>query len=353
MELVQPQPWDLHADDVTLVRLWPVAVPLVRPIRASHGTETVRRSTLVEVELRDGSVGWGECVALSEPTYTDEWAAGAFLLLATQLVPRFLARHRRFDGHPMAHFALRMALADARLRTDGENLAAALGGRPGVALPRTQVLGRPDTVEELVAAVDPTAAMVKIKIGGGWEAEPLAALRSAFPDMALAADANRSIAVGCDDLPWTDGLAYFEEPLLMRDWDENVVHCPVALDESLRHPDEWLRPDLPKRAIVNVKPARLDNPIWLPMAPPGSFVGGMYELGVGRAAALAFASGERFTTPTDLGPSSQYVAEDITDPIGSDASGRVVVPSGPGIGVEVHRDRVRAALVDQPVELRR
>jgi O-succinylbenzoate synthase len=335
--------WAWAAADVARVRLWPVAVPLVRPIRASHGTETVRRSTLVEVELLGGSVGWGECVALSEPTYTAEWAEGAFVVLARFAVPRLFAGLTPLGTHPMAGFALRSALADARLRAAGENLAVSVGGRPGAALARAQVLGRPAGVEALVAAVDPAVALVKIKVEPGWDAEPLAGLRAAYPDLALAADANGAYPPGAD-LGWSEGLAYLEEP-----GGSAGLRCPLALDESIRDGADLARAAR-VGAVVNLKPARLGDPSLVAAAPAGSFVGGMYELGVGRAVALAFAS--RLDTPTDLGPSAQYVAVDVTEPLICDPAGRIVVPSGPGMGVEVRWDVVRSYLVDQPVELR-
>jgi hypothetical protein len=57
--------------------------------------------------------------------------------------------------------------------------------------------------------------------------------------------------------------------------------------------------------------------------------------------------------PTDLGPSSQYVVDDVTEPVGIDPAGRLVVPGGAGIGVDVRPDRVAAlAVAPGPVELR-
>ena len=41
------------------------------PIMAAHGTEDRRDVVLVRVMLDDGSEGWGECSALSHPTYTE------------------------------------------------------------------------------------------------------------------------------------------------------------------------------------------------------------------------------------------------------------------------------------------
>jgi O-succinylbenzoate synthase len=77
----------------------------------------------------------------------------------------------------------------------------------------------------------------------------------------------------------------------------------------------------------------------------------MVELGVGRAAAAAVAALEGCTLPTDLGPSAQYVAEDLAGPVLADDDGRLVVPDGPGIGVQVDRARARAA-AEAVLELR-
>ena len=81
------------------------------------------------------------------------------------------------------------------------------------------------------------------------------------------------------------------------------------------------------------------------------FVGGMLELGVGRATAAAVAALAACSLPTDLGPSARYVADDVTDPVLTDGDGRLVVPAGPGLGVEVRADRLAAVTLDC-VELR-
>ena len=104
----------------------------------------------------------------------------------------------------------------------------------------------------------------------------------------------------------------------------------------------------------SLKPSRLGGllgPARAAAATPGCFVGGMFELGVGRAAALALASLGPFELPCDLGPSSQYLEDDVTEPVVLDAAGDLVVPDAPGIGVEVRAERVAAAAVEV-VELR-
>jgi O-succinylbenzoate synthase len=68
--------------------------------------------------------------------------------------------------------------------------------------------------------------------------------------------------------------------------------------------------------------------------------GGMLEAGVGRAYNLALASLPNFLLPGDISESRRYWAEDIVEPEFVMDNGMMPVPSGPGIGVTVLRDRV-------------
>jgi O-succinylbenzoate synthase len=92
----------------------------------------------------------------------------------------------------------------------------------------------------------------------------------------------------------------------------------------------------------------------------------MLETGIGRASAVAFAAHVAAThrgpekatlsvppLPTDLGPSQQYFDSDLTSPIVVDERGRIVAPTGPGIGVTPDPARLEAAtvaVVSVPVE---
>ncbi len=162
----------------------------------------------------------------------------------------------------------------------------------------------------------------------------------------LAADANGALsaaeAMSVDDL----GLVYLEQPLPVgTSWDAlselhtNMV-TPVALDESLRSSDA-LNDAIRAGAldVASIKPVRMGG-----LAPAAAsvrlcakrgldcFVGGMFELGIGRASALAVAAMSGCTLPTDLGPSARYFHCDITEPLLVGAAGRVLVPTGAGIG---------------------
>jgi len=348
------------------VELIRVRVPLRTPLRAAHGTETVRDVVLVRVVDRSGSEGWGECSALSRPTYSHEYTAGAWALLVDELVPALLSGEPSpVTGHPMARAAIATATADLEARAVGCSLATMLGGtRPEVQT--TAVLGitgDPDTLVARVAeARDAGAAMVKLKIRPGLDAGPLGAVRAAFPDLALAADANGSYAT-TEEVPVAEldrlGLAYLEQPLPADDLAGSArlaarMTTPVALDESVGSNatfDTALA--LGALRVLNVKPARLGGPreaVALATRAAGLgvavFVGGMVETGVGRAAALAVASVPVFGLPTDLGPSSRYFTRDLTPPIEL-RDGRLPVPTGVGLGVRPSPEALAAVTVDR------
>src|SRR4051794_13917144 len=79
-----------------------VRLPLREPFVAAHGTERDREVVLVEAVGTDGVHGWGECVALSSPTYTNESTAGAWTRLRDVMIPTALRRGMiRDDDAPM------------------------------------------------------------------------------------------------------------------------------------------------------------------------------------------------------------------------------------------------------------
>ncbi len=360
--------------DVVAVELWHVAVPLRREFRAAHGTATVREVVVVAVALADGTVGWGECDTLAAPTYTAEWTADAYLALRDELVPEVLAggSGRRAD-RPMASAALRTAVLDATLRQQGVPVRSWLGAGEGP-LERTVVLGRSRDARSTIVAVGEAIAggaqIVKLKLGDADDRAVLEAVRAAFPDAALAADANGSLdpkdvaALAAVDAL---GLRYLEQPLPAADLEgtaqlARILNTPIALDESIASVADLgaaldagaVRAD--HRDAVNVKPARvggLAEAVELldaaRRAGLDAFVGGMIELGVGRAAAAAVAALPECSLPTDLGPSAQYVDDDIAGPLVVDDAGRLILPGGPGIGVEADRDRLAAAAASATV----
>lgn len=353
------------------VELRRVAVPLRRAHRAGHGTEERRDVVLVRVTLADGAVGWGECSTLSHPTYTAEYTAGAWAVLHDVLVPAALAGlDDVVVGHPMARAALGGAVLDATLRRRGRRLVEHLGerhGRPADAVPVAAVVGRAASPDEAVAevaeAVEGGAVLAKLKVTPHPDdLAAVAAVRATWPDLALAVDGNGTLDPRSLSLLDGHGLAYVEQPVPADALVESAalarrLAAPIALDESVTSTASFdTALALGAGAVLNVKPARVGGVVAAAELARHAadhgwrvFVGGMLETGVGRAAAVAVAALPTMTLPTDLGPSARYLEADLTEPVVVDDRGRLVVPTGPGIGVVPDADRLVAATVAHAV----
>lgn len=353
----------------TRLRLLRVRVPLVHEHRAAHGVESEREVVLVEWTGADGVVGWGECPTLSADGYVTGTTEQAWRALVAELGPAAMSGGVSLVAGAMAAVgALLDAQLDVELTRRGVSLAEHLGASAR-SVPRCVVLadvgGDPRSLAQRAAAAkEGGARMVKVKIAPGYDVEVLHAVRDAVGDLPLAADANGSYDEP-GELAAVDGLglAYLEQPFgAGATWDElatahATLHTPVALDESLTSPDAT-RSAISAGAldVVSVKPSRLGGlgaaaaVVELAAhAGCGVFVGGMLELGVGRAGAAALAAMPGCSLPTDLGPSTAYVVSDIVEPLVLDADGWLVVPDGPGLGRRPDPARLAQVTVDEVI----
>jgi O-succinylbenzoate synthase len=337
-----------------------VRVRLAEPFVTSHGTRLTRDVVIVRALVEDGPEGWGECVAEPEPTYWPEYAAGALHVLEHHLVPRLLDGRslRQVRGHRMAKAALECAALDAGLRSEGRSLASFLGAtRPVV--PTGIALGITPTVDDLVDAVlrwhGQGHRAFKLKIQPGWDIEPLRAVRETVGhEVALLADANgayRSDAV--EHLARLGriadasiGLVAIEQPFAPDDLVGHArlarrIDVPVCLDESIGSLGD-LESALTLEACgaVSLKAGRVGGVVETRRihqrcrdAGVSLRCGGMLETGLGRALNLAVAALPGCNLPPDLGPSARYYRTDLTPPFES-RGGTMIVPSGPGLGVE-------------------
>jgi len=366
------------------VELRVVALPLVTPFAAAHGTVTVRTAVLAHVVGPD-SEGWGECAALPEPTYTSEFTDGSLLVLREHLVPRLLAAAaERSDGvrsrdlagvlddvvgHPMAKAALELALLDAEGRASGTALANTFAPHPpgpAKTVPAGVAIGLLPSPDAVAAAVRDHVAdgygRVKLKIAPGRDIDHLRAAREAGgPDLVLVADANGAYRFDgepgapddarrlerLDDLD----LACIEQPLPA---DDLLGHAelarrlttPVCLDESLTSPALTQQAlDLGACSVVCVKAPRYGS--WLAAAAVldrcagndvTAWVGGMLDTGLGRLANVALAAHPGATLAGDISGTARFFTDDVTAPItieGPAGRATVAVPVGPGLGVPV------------------
>ena len=348
---------------VERVVLHRIRIPFRTPFVTAHGTETHKHATIVEV-LAGGVTGWGECAALEHPSYTYEYADGAFTMLRDHLIPDVLAeRTTAVVGHPMAKAAIEAALLDTRLRHSSQSLSAYLG-LTRATVPAGVAVGLAGSTSELVDAVasrvDEGYRRVKLKIEPGRDLEPVIAVRRAFPHLELHVDANGAYELDdvallqrFDDL----ALSFIEQPLGADDLEGHAtlvgqLRTPICLDESITSARACGRAlTMGACSVVNLKAARVggiaealrvhtvcvDRGVDL-------WCGGMLETGVGRAMNLALAALPGFTLTGDLSATNRYFDRDITDPIEL-VDGQLTVPTGPGIGVDIDRDFLAASTI--------
>jgi O-succinylbenzoate synthase len=361
------------------IELFVVELPLVRPFRVSFGTSTGKRCVLARVRC-GGVDGWGECVADDGfPGFSGEWDEGAWTLLRDLLGPALLAaddvssdtvedRLRFVRGNPMAKATLIDAVLDAELREADRSLASWLGGdKRAVACGVS--LGITDTTDELRAQVDEHLAQgylrIKLKIMPGTDVERVRAIREDHRDIALSVDANAAyrpedldVFRALDELD----LLMIEQPLHHEDLVRHAalqaeLRTPICLDESIRSAaDAAAAIELEACRIVNIKQGRVGGvlearrvhdvasaagvPVWC---------GGMLETGIGRATNLGLAALPGFTLPGDTSASARYFPEDLTEPFVLRPDGTMLVPEGPGIGVEPRAERLAACTVRREV----
>jgi O-succinylbenzoate synthase len=358
------------------VELRRIAMPLVAPFRTSFGSQIERDILLVRVDLADAAggssdtiEGWGECVALSEPSYSPEYVDGAQHVIIHHLLPRLIAAGpieagdvaptlAKLHGHPMAKAALEMAVLDAQLRAHGQSFASFLGAER-TRIPSGVSVGIHDSTDALLGTVqgyvDDGYVRIKLKIEPGSDIEQVAAVRELIgPDTPFQVDANtayrRTDGAHLARLDEFD-LLLIEQPLPEDDIVGHArlaaeVDTPICLDESLVSAAGTADAiELGACEIANIKPGRVGGyleavrihdlcvtkgvPVWC---------GGMLETGIGRAANAALAALPGFTLPGDISASTRFYAQDIvTDPI-TITDGHVTVPTSPGLGFDLDRE---------------
>ena len=330
---------DLGVLRVRAIELHRVEMRFVQPVRTALGSVEGRHPLLVRVLSEDGEEGWGECSAEDRPGYWHEWADGCEeILRPVELVEVSADDIPAIKGWPMASAALECAVLDALCRRAGISLASWLGGTRA-AVDATVTLGLDDPP-------DPGRyRFVKLKLAGA-ELPDL----SPFAGLTVSADANGSLDAAAFAALAGLGLDHVEQPLGADDFEghaalrRTVPGLAVALDESIRTVGDIEAAGVLGAAdIVVLKPGRLGGLRAARAAHDAAVaaglrckVGGMWDTGIGRAAALAVASLPGCTVPPDLAAADRYWRRDIVaEPAVLDTEGRLRVPTDPGLGVAV------------------
>jgi O-succinylbenzoate synthase len=359
------------------IELFLCRLPLVHFFETSFGRSYDRTFVLIRVEGGFGGKlleGWGESVAEANPYYSSETTETVWHILAGFIAPLLIGTRfahprevypalKRIRGHNMAKAGVEMAIWDLYARATNQPLSKALGGtRDRIASGVS--IGIQDSLDQLMSTIEKELSAgyqrIKIKIKPGWDLEAVERVRKTFGQIPLQVDANAAYTL--DDAQMLARLDPFnllliEQPL---DYDDVMDHAvlqrqittPVCLDESI-HTVRIARDAIAAKAcqIINIKPGRVGGhqasielhdlcaahgiPVWH---------GGMLESGIGRAHNIHLASLPNFRLPGDIAASKRYYQPDLIDPeIDIAPDGTITVPTEPGIGVKIVKERVEKA----------
>jgi o-succinylbenzoate synthase len=368
------------------VEITPFALPLRAPLHTARGAIVERRGALVTVFAAAGERGHGE--ASPVPGFGEETPASCLAGLpalaerllrgdARDLTSRIDLLEREAPALPAARFALECALQDLEARQHGVSLAAWLAG--GVAARKeveASALVEARASEAAAATAARAAALgfgsVKLKLGTSTldaDVARVGAVRRALgPDTKLRLDANASwqpeqaVRALRALAPWD--LELVEQPVaawvvtgLARVRAESGV--PTAADESAADPHarEAL---LAARAadFVVLKPGALGGlrAAWrLALRARAAGMGVVVTSGldgsVARAAALALAAALPGPLPACGLATGALLARDLGPDLAPER-GRIPLPDGPGLGIELDASELRALATGPRLEVR-
>jgi len=352
-------------EKIDSVEMFIVRLPLIRPFETSFSVQTHREALLLKITSGDVH-GWGECVTSPDPYYGYEtnttaihiikdFLVGILMNTSNFSVEEILEQFERIRGHNMAKAAVENALLDLLARKCELPLYKLMGGEAkrimsGISIGLKENTG--DLLKLIQQACQKKYHRIKIKIKKGRDLEILQAVRKAFPDIHLMADANADYGLEDSDiLQQFDAfnLMMVEQPL---NYDDIYLHAllqkkietPVCLDESIKNlNDAKIAAELGSCSIINIKQGRVGGMIKSKEIQEFCrhnnikvWSGGMLETGIGRAFNIHLQALPGFVLPGDTSETSRYFVEDIVDkPVVLDPEGFIKIPAGNGIGVRV------------------
>jgi len=365
------------------IEIFPVRYPTIgyfKFFEGPPGTPPGRPAVLVKITASDGTVGWGESVPI--PKWSYETLESAATTTENYLKPVLLGRdpfgilgaHQAMNGAiagsfstgaPITKSGIDMALHDLTGKACGLSLAQRWGCPSGGKITLSWTLN-PRTLDETEKLIEQGWKRgyrnfnVKVAPDPAFDLELCRIVKKRVPKGFLWADANGGydLATALEIAPKLAdiGVPVLEQPLSSnrlagyRELKKQGA-LPIIMDEGVVSPAdliEFLRLDLLDG--VAMKPARCGG--LLParrqveiLKDAGlMFLGsGLTDPDVSLAASLALygAYGLRFPAALN-GP--QFLAKSVIKKPFKPVNGQLDVPIGPGLGVEVDEEKVKALM---------
>ena len=356
-----------------------VDVPTIRPHKLSVATMNTQTLVLVRLRCADGITGWGEATTIGGLSYggespesiktnIDTYIAPLLVGMEASEVARAMARVRKvIQGNRFAKCAIETALLDAQARRLNVPLSELLGGRVRDALPVAWVLASGDTLRDIAEGekmlelrrhrifklkiglrdvMDDVAHVLEIKRALGERASVRVDVNQAWSEM----DAVRGIAA-----LEAGGIDLIEQPVKAGNRAalarlKQRFDVAIMADEALHGPDDALalaRADAADVFAVKITQSggllpALEVATVARLAGVGLYGGTMLEGGIGTAATAHVCSTfAELAWGTELFGPLLLTQEVLREPLVY-RDFMLQVPTGPGLGVEIDTDKLRA-----------
>lgn len=361
---------------IAAVEVQSTRIATSRPHQMAIGTTNFQENVVVKLHADDGTVGYGEAPHMVGHSQKGETPATVRVVLRHKLVPAALglspfdqealslALDRAVPMNLRAKGALVMAAYDLAGKLLGTPVHNLLGGRVRERIPLSWSLPITDVdavTEEAVRMVDRGWRILKVKIGRPEPIEDAAvvnAVRRAVGDeVEIRADANQAYdvktAIRVIRRMEDAQIGFLEQPVRALDVDgmaevRAAVGVPIMADEGANVAEDVI--ELAKRraadsiSIYVIGPGGLNRSRQMAAVCEAcglrGYVGGALESAIGASAGLHLAAA---SPAIDLGceMSGQFL---LTDDLGAEpipmVDGALVVPTRPGLGVEVDEDKL-------------
>ncbi|HVP45068.1 MAG TPA: enolase C-terminal domain-like protein [Bryobacteraceae bacterium] len=334
------------------------------------------RYVFVRVESADGHVGWGETNTI--PSWSYETLESVTSTVRSYLTPIVLNRspfdqvyfQKQFDerltpavsqGFPFAKSVMITATLDLAGQIAGLPLHRFFGGKMRDKIDLTFALSI-DTPQAMadVARSYPFVKCFKLKVAGDekTDAARVRAVIEARPDADIWLDANQSyrpihMETFLKSIASLDQVRCLEQPVQSVDWFgmkrvRERSALPIALDEGCFSSYDVARLARMEAGDLVVLKVAKSAGLWGCQRSAivaeanglGLLGSGLTETGVGLTAAIHLFSTLELQLPPELnGP--EFLADLMVD--GLEIQGATVtVPDGPGLGIKVREDKIRA-----------
>ena len=356
-----------------------VDVPTIRPHKLSVATMNTQTLVLVHITCDDGIEGWGEATTIGGLSYGDESPESIKTNIDVHMAPMVLGMDARqpakvmaklrkiVRGNRFAKCAIETALLDAQGKRLGVPVSELLGGRVHDALPVAWTLASGDTAKDIAEAEHMLEQrrhnIFKLKIGlrdVDQDVDHVLAIKRALGDqVSVRVDVNQAWS----ELQAMRGIAR------LQDGGVDLIEQPVAADnrgamlrlarhfevaimadEALNGPKDALAIGIEAGADVfavkinqsgGLTPACLVGQL-AELTGVELYGGTMLEGGVGTAAtAQVVSTFPRLGFGTELFGPLLLTEEILQQPL-EYRDFALTVPTGPGIGVDIDRDKLQA-----------